>query len=223
MFFVTDKSKPEVEQSVDKYGDSFTRDVSIDELRKVRIQKYPSQDLNFLNQSPKIFESMPTKLEPGSTTIDFKTELREHDHDLGQLPGWMFEGLLLLVIDSDHPGLKHNSSPNSQIIPKILVTNSKMKRACNIAQFAGADITADLADEQVTHIVVAEEDVNTRVLRERISRYFFLPASKQTVRSLPLFCHAYDKNSRKRLPRIVTIDWIEQSWAEQTLLDEESK
>ena len=26
----------------------------------------------------------------------------------------------------------------------------------------------------------------------------------------------------KRLPRIVTIEWVEQSWQEKTLLDEES-
>lgn len=26
---------------------------------------------------------------------------------------------------------------------------------------------------------------------------------------------------RKRLPRIVSLDWIEQSWSEKTLLDEE--
>ena len=28
-------------------------------------------------------------------------------------------------------------------------------------------------------------------------------------------------NRRKRLPRIVSFEWIEQSWSEKTLLDEE--
>jgi hypothetical protein len=124
----------------------------------------------------KIFESMPSKLEPRSTTIDFKTELREHDHDLGQLAGWMFEGLLLLVVDSDQVGLKHSSSPNAQILPKPV--DSRVKRACNIARFAGADITADLADEKVTHIVIVGGDVNTRLLREKISKYVCPLASR---------------------------------------------
>ena len=31
--------------------------------------------------------------------------------------------------------------------------------------------------------------------------------------------HVFD--SRTRLPRLVTVDWIEQSWKEDTLLDEE--
>lgn len=28
-------------------------------------------------------------------------------------------------------------------------------------------------------------------------------------------------DSRQRLPRLVTLEWIEQSWAEKTVLDEE--
>lgn len=36
MFFATEKSNFEVDQNVDKFGDSFARDVSVEELRKVR-------------------------------------------------------------------------------------------------------------------------------------------------------------------------------------------
>ena len=31
------------------------------------------------------------------------------------------------------------------------------------------------------------------------------------------------KSRRNRLPRLVTVEWIEQSWREKTLLDEERK
>ena len=37
LFFVTEKSKSEVDQNVDKYGDSFARDVDVEELRTVRV------------------------------------------------------------------------------------------------------------------------------------------------------------------------------------------
>lgn len=36
MFFVNEKSKFDFDQNVDKFGDSFARDVNVEELRKVR-------------------------------------------------------------------------------------------------------------------------------------------------------------------------------------------
>lgn len=36
MFFVTEKSKFDIDQNVDKFGDSFARDVGLEELRQVR-------------------------------------------------------------------------------------------------------------------------------------------------------------------------------------------
>lgn len=116
----------------------------------------------------KIFESMPSKSDSRSTAMDFRSELQEHDHDLGQMPGWMFEGLVLLVVQPDHVEFHKQSSPRSQPMAKKL--ELRMKRACNIARFAGADLTADLNDENVTHFVVGE-DTNTRAVRQKISGY----------------------------------------------------
>lgn len=36
MFFVTEKSRSKFDQSIDGYGDSFARDVDVDELRQVK-------------------------------------------------------------------------------------------------------------------------------------------------------------------------------------------
>ena len=118
----------------------------------------------------KIFESMPSKSKLGSTSTDFRAELREHDHDLGQPPGWMFEGLLLLVVHSDHAEPHNRSTSNSN--PPSKSFDLKMKRACNIARFAGAELTADMNDDAVTHVIVGAE-ANTRALRQRMSRYGF--------------------------------------------------
>ena len=43
MFFVNDKSKFSIDQNVDKFGDSFARDVSLEELRKVRLHNFQPQ------------------------------------------------------------------------------------------------------------------------------------------------------------------------------------
>ena len=105
--------------------------------------------------------------------MNFRSELEEHDHDLGQLPGWMFEGLLFLMIRPDHAEF-HNQS--SQAIPKAL--ELRMNRACIIARFAGADLTADLNDGNVTHVVIVGEDINTRAVRRKISRYIYIVRSQ---------------------------------------------
>ena len=108
-------------------------------------------------------------MEPNSTTTrDVRSELQEHNHDLGQLPGWMFEGLLLLVVQSEEVEPKNHSTSHSQSVSRSL--DLRMKRACNIARFAGANVTADRDDEEVTHVVI-EKGVNTRAIRQKLSRH----------------------------------------------------
>ena len=68
----------------------------------------------------------------------------------------------------------------------------------NIAKFAGAELTDHLDDSGITHIVV-DADMpwkNLRKIRSKIAE-------------------------RKKIPRIVTRQWIEESWAEGTRIDEE--
>lgn len=70
------------------------------------------------------------------------------------------------MIRPDHAEF-HNES--SQLISKTL--ELRTDRACNIARFAGAGLTADLNDENVTHVVVVREGVNIKAVRRKISRY----------------------------------------------------
>ena len=72
----------------------------------------------------------------------------------------------------------------------------EMRQACNTACFAGADIS-DALVEGVTHVLIGKDRSRLKGLRASISRF------------------------SGRLPRIVTIAWIEHSWHEKTLLDEE--
>ena len=73
---------------------------------------------------------------------------------------------------------------------------SRMKQACNIVRFAGGVFTSTL-EQVVTHVLVGEGNRHrTKGLREKTAGF-------------------------GRLPRLVTVEWVEQSWGEGTLLDEE--
>jgi DNA ligase-4 len=79
---------------------------------------------------------------------------------------------------------------------EIGVQDLRIKLASNLARFAGAELVEDLEDESITHVVIGADSPRLGILRKEIS-------------------------TRRRLPRMVTADWIEESWKEGTLLDEE--
>jgi len=148
MFFTKEDSRDMIEQNVDEYGDSFTRDLSLDELRS-------------------IFDEMP-KLEGSFDVHHFREQLDEHHHELGEIAGWMFEGLLIYA---DLPG--HNrqigdistKDQDDRTDPASL----RMRQACNTATFAGANFTEDLEDANITHVLVSDDGARVKVLRKAIS------------------------------------------------------
>ena len=107
---------------------------------------------------------MPTKAGRGTEAHNFRTELRKHDHDLEELPGWLFEGFLLYQVDPDYSELNCASVSERQ---KIL--EFRRRQICNIARFAGAKFAEDITNKSITHIVVGSDKVS-RGLREKISR-----------------------------------------------------
>jgi len=171
MFFTKPETESRIESATDEYGDSFARDVTVDELNT-------------------IFESMPIKSEHAFDASEFRNELSAHDHGLGQLPAWIFEGVLMYADVPDHdtePPLPMHESPDF-----------RMTQACTTARFAGARMANEL-EQGVTHVVLGGgEDYRSRskVLRKKVSEF-------------------------QRLPRLVTMEWVERSWEGGTLLDEE--
>ncbi|KAL3464202.1 hypothetical protein BJX64DRAFT_286626 [Aspergillus heterothallicus] len=77
---------------------------------------------------------------------------------------------------------------------------SRIQSAKNVARFAGANVTDSLNSSLITHIVMGPGNTTSEVANLR-----------QTL------------STRKKLPHIVTIAWIEESWKEKTILDEERK
>ncbi len=167
MLFTKAESESRIESAADEYGDSFARDITVDELEA-------------------IFESMPTKYEHTFDASEFRNELIAHAHELGQLPGWIFEGVLIYAYAEDQSTETRRTHKNPDF---------RMKQARDTARFAGARVASEL-EQGVTHVLVGEDRSRSRVLREKVSGF-------------------------KRLPRLVTVEWIEQSWQEKTLLDEQ--
>ncbi|KAJ0425510.1 hypothetical protein BJY00DRAFT_181990 [Aspergillus carlsbadensis] len=75
---------------------------------------------------------------------------------------------------------------------------SRTQSAKNVARFAGAAVTDSLKSSSITHIVVNPENPASDI-----------SSIRQTV------------STRKKVPHIVTIAWVEESWKEKTILDEE--
>lgn len=103
---------------------------------------------------------MPAKVEHSFSAKNFKSELEKHGNNLGELPGWMFEGLLLYT-----NGLLVNDASFTDKDPEF-----RIKQACDTARFAGACITNDLK-EGVTHVLVGDDRSTIRALRQRTSEY----------------------------------------------------
>lgn len=152
MFFTKEDSRDMVEQNVDEYGDSFARDFSLDELRS-------------------IFDEMP-KLEGAFNVHDFRGQLEKHHHELGELPGWMFEGLLMYADLPEHN--KQSEEMVEDILAQdqddVIVSGSlRMRQACNTARFAGASFTEDFGDASITHVLVNDERARVKFLRKAVS------------------------------------------------------
>lgn len=151
------------EDSVDQYGDSFARDVTVEELETVTLQhKIADMTLTFFE----IFDSMPTKTGRETEAHKLKMELRKHDHGLEEPPGWIFEGLLLYQAQLNHS--ESNCASSSEHQKTLEGLELRIKQVCNTARFAGAEFAEDITNESITHIIVWNNSVS-RGLREKIS------------------------------------------------------
>jgi DNA ligase 4 len=113
-------------------------------------------------------------------------ELEEQEIDLIDMPGWVFGGVTAYFDDT-------TATPNGEALgDKILdVTLAKYTLRC-----AGGQVSNDISDSSVTHIIMGLD-------------LSHLPEIRQTL------------SKRRKLPRIVTLKWLQESWKERTRLDEE--
>ncbi|GAB1196970.1 DNA ligase (ATP) [Aspergillus pseudonomiae] len=107
--------------------------------------------------------------------------------------GWLFKGLTILFPESEKvdEAEVHETPQTHQ--------QYRLHLARNTALFAGASVV-DSKSSSVTHIVIAPDSPNSDVSSIRKS---------------------YSARPGKKLPHLVTVEWIEECWKERTLLDEE--
>lgn len=110
---------------------------------------------------------MQGKFEHGFDAMQFEAELEGHGNDLGELPGWLFKGLRLYVYGDRHE--QSNGEPSTRQLGFETAASLRIIQACNKARFAGAQISDQLTDEGITHVLV-ENNKAPRALREIISQ-----------------------------------------------------
>lgn len=106
---------------------------------------------------------MPNKLDHDFDPSAFKSKLEDRGSSLRDHWGCMFEGRLIYVDQPD---------TDDQMRVKQRDTVFRMKQACNIARFAGAQLTGELK-EGVTHVLVGNDQEHIKSLRRTLSRYAY--------------------------------------------------
>jgi DNA ligase 4 len=116
--------------------------------------------------------------------------------------GWLFKGLTFYFHNSR--STDEASDSDSQPGEQADMIN-KLHRPClasNLASFGGAS-TASAAEKAVTHVIVDVDCSSSELSALRGSLSIRL--------------------GKRKLPHLVTVEWVERSWKERTLLSEESR
>ncbi len=173
LFFGVSGKQEEFQENVDEYGDSYARDTSLEELKML------------MDKMGRVESLIPASL-----------ALRLKRSGDAETPGWMFTGLLVYFdpVNGGSPQLNGDKQDTAEG-PDYEYLQKRQDTVCTTVRFGGALTSDNLANEQLTHVVVHEKS-NLKHIRKVLS-------------------------SIQRLPRIVTRLWIEKSWKEKTLLDEE--
>ncbi|KAK9318464.1 ATP dependent DNA ligase domain-containing protein [Lipomyces starkeyi] len=119
--------------------------------------------------------------------------LSESDSSFYNIPSLIFYDTVIYL---DKPDL-----PSSENLPRHLHDSSatfRLQIAANYATFGGARISDDINSREITHIVTMRDAPKNRITAIRSEISF-----------------------RLRVPRVVSVEWIEQSWKESTRLSEE--
>lgn len=108
--------------------------------------------------------------------------------------GWLFRNLNFFFCESGNA---------KEVVDQDGLTDIRLQLALNTASFAGANIETSFQGSGVTHIIVNPEML-----------------SKDEVVSLR---KRLAEKVGKKIPHLVSVAWVEESWGNGTLLDEESK
>ena len=120
---------------------------------------------------------------------------------VANFPGWLFKGQVLYF-----------AQPTAATTDPETVS-PRLQRASNTARFAGAAVANSIEDKQVTHVVVDTKENVSR--NKQTNDSINISAIRSTI--------AKRAGQNRKVPHIVTVNWVEDSWKERTLIDEGSK
>lgn len=129
---------------------------------------------------------------PPETIRKITSQIQEKVNSGWEMPlGWLFKGLTITMPQRDE-----TDGPAQQL---------RLRLASNTASFAGAtlassSLSSPSKDPQVTHIVVDTHSTASEISSIRAS---------------------LSARASGKMPHLVTVEWIEESWKQRALLDEE--
>jgi DNA ligase-4 len=162
MFHMLEDVRDNIEGAVDDYGDSYAKDVSVDDLRH-------------------IMDDMIRPKKSDFSATEFLSQLEDHGNSFGEVPGLIFRRRAARFLF----GETEESSIQLQI-------------AKNRFLFGGGTVAESDEDDTITHFIL-------------------LDSGREQVKSL----RARIAKRGTRIPRVVSLSWLSDSWTEKTVLDEE--
>lgn len=190
LFHATDKTKKLIKNSVDIYSDSYTRDVTTNEIRHIMADMIVS-----IHNKP-------------ITDLFWQLRFEKHEKDtLSKVPGWIFLGCRArFVIFSDYDQSQDDVVNDRHKMESSDSNNIDLHLASNYFQFFAGQIAVTDDDENITHFI----SVNKRYLIDSS-----VPVARRSIGQ-----HISSLQQQHRVCPIVTLRWISDSWAQEKLLDE---
>ena len=158
MFHVVDKSVASIEANIDEHGDSYARDLTLDEIQKVSdTDAIEATNTNGFTQV--IHEMHLTDDERFENFADI-SQSGEIEFDDNELFASMFRGLVLYVAcNSTTLSSPFNKTDGATEEDAFTEPNYEIVR--NFISFAGGLVSSDWQNNDVTHIVCPNSSVSS--------------------------------------------------------------
>ncbi|CRG83984.1 DNA ligase 4 [Talaromyces islandicus] len=195
MFFTKEDQQDIIAANVDDYNDSYTRNTTVEELKAVL-------------EDMKVDRVIDTKATSQLSARLFAQSQEDHG-STAALPGWIFKGLTLYF----HFHFQESSSPLYSSSSDI---SQRLRLARSLAEFGSADITETLETGQSK-----KKATNTGITHIVVPSFLSSAEGKEELASLRKTLSKLVSSSGYKIPHIVSVEWVEQSWKERTLLDED--
>ncbi|KAK6533597.1 DNA ligase (ATP) [Orbilia ellipsospora] len=164
MLYVPPGEEDSFEETVDRYGDSYYRDITVDDLGKILRDTVKLEDEEYISNE---------------AISRLKDELSQLDPPIG----WMFQHVVAYLDTPENAEKNHiRASADdirksfSQSRPQLDGSGLTLMMCRNILKFGNARITDDFEDEEITHIIVDYEDLSRiRAIRRLLSARDTIP------------------------------------------------